>query len=190
MEAHETLHRAITQAERVVAKIDDDDLTRPTPCTDFDVKALLNHLVASTDGLAKAAAGEKWDMATYGQDVLGDDPKGAFSRAATNLREATPDPSSLDRTWNMPFGESPGHQGVGIAIMELAQHSWDLARATDQADDAGTFDDEVSESALDLARTFMPPNDKRSPESFGPTVDVADDAPVHDQLAAFLGRTP
>jgi uncharacterized protein (TIGR03086 family) len=190
MDAHETLHQAIAQAERIADRIGDDDLARPTPCADFDVRALLNHLVASTEGLADAASGEQWDTSTYGQDLVGDDPKGAFRRATTKLRDATADPSALERTWAMPFGPSPGAQGAGIGIMELAQHAWDLAKATGQADDPGAFDDDVSRMALDLGRKFMPPDDQRPAEAFGPTVDVPDDAPLHDQLAGFLGRQP
>ena len=188
MEPTTALHRAIDQTSTIVAAIDPDQFGRSTPCDDFDVKSLLNHTVASVQGLANAASGTPWDLAAYGRDVLGDDAKQSFATEAERLRDATPeDGDTLERNWNMPFGETPGAQAIAIGIMEITQHGWDLARATGQQPD---FDDELSETALELARKNMPPDDKRTPDSFGPSVEIADDAPAHDRLAAFLGRRP
>jgi uncharacterized protein (TIGR03086 family) len=188
MEPTTALHRALDQTSAIVAGIDDGQLGLPTPCADFDVRALLNHTVASLDGLADAATGSTWDLTAYGRDVLGDDPKGTFLRAAERLREATPsDGDTLERTWNMPFGETPGSRSIAIAILGVTQHGWDVAKATGQQPD---YDEELAEAALELAHQNMPPADQRTPESFGPPVPVADDAPAHDRLAAFLGWTP
>ena len=189
MEPTEALHRAIDQAQRIVANIEPSQLGDPTPCTDFDVKGLLNHLVASVQGLADAASGQKWDLGAYGRDVLGDDPSGAFDTAADRLRAAVPGPSALEQEWAMPFGDSPGAQSIGIGIMEVAQHGWDLAKATGQ-DDPANFDDELSVTALELAQQNMPPDDQRPEGQFGPSVPVPEDAPPHDRLAGFMGRTP
>ena len=187
MEPTTALHRALEQTSAVVANIDDGQLGLPTPCADFDVRALLNHTVASIGGLANAANGETWDMATYGRDLLGDDARGTFQRAVERLREATSGADTLERRWEMPFGQSPGSQAIAIAILEVTQHGWDLARATGQSP---TFDDELSEAALELARQNLPPDDQRPPQAFGPSVPIDDGAPAHDRLAAFLGRTP
>jgi uncharacterized protein (TIGR03086 family) len=187
MEPIEALHRALDQADRIVDQIDPSQYDRPTPCTDFDVKTLLNHTVASVRGLADAASGQTWDMGLYGQDLLGDDAAGAFHRAAAALREAAPDAPSLDRPWAMPSGELPGRQAIAIGIMEVAQHGWDLARATGQSP---AFDDGVSETALELARKNLPPDDQRPEGAFKPSVPIDDSAAPHDRLAAFMGRTP
>ena len=188
MEPTTALHRAIDQTSTIVAAIGDDQYGRPTPCDEFDVRALLNHTVASVQGLADAASGTTWDMTAYGRDVLGDDPKQAFADAADHLRQAAPQGGdTLERNWNMPFGETPGATAIAIAIMEVTQHGWDLAKATGQPPD---FDDELAETALELARQNMPPDDQRPAQTFGPPVPVADDAPAPDRLAAFMGRTP
>ena len=61
----------------------DADASKPDyKVADFDLRALLNHTVASLDGLADAATGSTWDLTAYGRDVLGDDPRGTFLRAA------------------------------------------------------------------------------------------------------------
>ena len=188
MEPTTALHRALDQTSTIVAAISDDQYGQSTPCDEFDVKALLNHFVASVQGLADAASGTTWDMGAYGRDVLGDDPKQTFADAADRLRQAAPqDPGTLERNWNMPFGETPGAQAIAIAIMEITQHGWDLAKATGQQPD---FDDELAEATLELARQNMPPDDQRPEGTFGPPVPVADDAPATDRLAAFMGRTP
>jgi uncharacterized protein (TIGR03086 family) len=187
MEPTDALRRALDQSERIVESIDPTQLDRPTPCTEFDVKALLNHTVASVQGLANAASGETWDMATYGHDLLGDDPVGAFKAAAAALRSATSGDDTLTREWAMPFGPTPGERAIAIGIMEVTQHGWDLAKATAPAP---AFDEDLAAAALEVAKANMPPDDQRPAETFGPSVPVADDAPASDRLAAFLGRTP
>ena len=187
MEPTAALHRAIDQITEIVVAIPPDRYDRSTPCEDFDVEALLNHTVASMQGLAEAAQGRTWDMGSYGRDNLGDDPAGALRAAGDSLREATTGDDVLERPWAMPSGDSPGAQAIAIGIMEVSQHAWDLAKATGQDVD---FDDEVWEHALELAKQNLPPDDQRPAAAFGPSVPVAEDAPAADRLAAFMGRTP
>lgn len=187
MEPDQALHRALDQIERIAGGIRPDQLERPTPCTEFDVRALLNHTTASLQGLADAASGRTWDMGTYGRDLLGDDPIGSFTTGVRALRAAASPDDVLERMWSMPFGDTPGRQAIAIAIMEVAQHGWDLARATDQD---VVFDDELAETALELAKANMPPDDQRPEGTFGPPVPVPDDAAAADRLAGFMGRTP
>jgi uncharacterized protein (TIGR03086 family) len=187
MEPTEALHRALTEITRISDGIVRDDLAHSTPCEDFDVKALLNHTVASMQGLAEAASGRPWDMSAYGRDVLDDDPKEAVRSAAAALRDATSAADILERPWAMPGGDRPGAQAIAIGIMEVAQHGWDLARATGQQP---ALDPAVSELALELARQNLPPDDERPPAAFARSVPVGDDAPAHDRLAAFMGRQP
>ena len=87
----------------------------------------------------------------------------------------------------MPSGEMPGEQAIAIPIIEVAQHGWDLARATKQP---MSLDDAMAEEVLGIAKEYMPPDDQRPAEMFGPSVPVSKDAPPADRLAAFLGRTP
>ncbi len=187
MDNLDALHRGLDQMERIVRAISPTQYDRPTPCTDFDIRALLNHTVASLAGLASAATGETWDMTAYERDVLGDDPGSAFAEGVSALRRATVDGGSLERDWAMPFGPTPGEQAIAIGIIEVTQHGWDLAEAAGQD---GPFDEELAEAALVLAHANMPPDDDRPAGTFGHSVPVPDDAPARDRLAGFLGRTP
>jgi uncharacterized protein (TIGR03086 family) len=92
MERTGALHRALDQTEAIVDATTPEQLSCPTPCSQFDLRDLLNHTVASVQGLADAASRRGWDMSIYTQDALGKDPYGAFNAAAAQLREATASP--------------------------------------------------------------------------------------------------
>jgi uncharacterized protein (TIGR03086 family) len=90
----------------------------------------------------------------------------------------------IDATWNMPFGPVPGVAAVGFATLEVAQHGWDVAKATGQQAD---FDPQVTDVAMAAAQA-APAELVRSPGVFGPEADCPESAPLADRLAAFMGR--
>lgn len=180
-----TLSRAVDQAAPLIAGVSADQMSGSTPCAEFDVRALLNHLVIGIEMFATAAAGDPpADPATWQRDAVGDDPAGAYGAAADKLKTALTDPGVADRTWVLPFGEMPGAVAAGIATLEVLQHGWDVARATGQKVE---FDAELTQAGLDTAKA-APAEMLRQPGVFGPESHCADDAPLSDQLAAFLGR--
>ena len=176
--------RAIDQTGRIVAGVKPDQLGLATPCADWDVRALLNHTVGAAQMFHDAAQGKPFEMARFATDLIGDDPAAAYDQAAAQLRGAVGKPGVLDQTWTMPFGTVPGAIAIAIATVEAEQHGWDVAKATAQLVD---FDPELAEAALANAR-MMPPDQARQPGVFGPEVSCSAGAPVHDSLAAFLGR--
>ncbi len=87
----------------------------------------------------------------------------------------------------LPFGTMPGSVVIGMATTDAFVHGWDLASATGQSTD---LDPALSAALLERSKTFIQPS-FRGPDGtapFGPAVDVADSAPMADQLAGFLGR--
>jgi uncharacterized protein (TIGR03086 family) len=84
----------------------------------------------------------------------------------------------------MPFGEVPGAIGAAFSTVEVHQHGWDVAKATGQQ---FAFDPELAEAAMATAQ-LMPADQVRQPGVFANAVDCAPSLPVHDRLAAFLGR--
>jgi uncharacterized protein (TIGR03086 family) len=174
---------ALDQARGIVKGVKADQMGDPTPCSEFDVKALLNHLTAAITAVSGAAKGGELDMSIFGQDLVGDDPSGAFDKAASAAKAAVT-PDVLGQIVNMPFGAVPGAVAVSVATLEALQHGWDVAKATGQ--NAG-MDPALSEAGIELAKQF-PADLVRSPGVYGPEVECAADAPAHDRLAAFLGR--
>jgi uncharacterized protein (TIGR03086 family) len=180
----ELLDRALAQAGAVIAGVRPaEQAALPTPCSDWDVRALVNHLVQDVQQFTASAAGGSWQPAEG--DRIGDDWVGAYREAADSLLEAWRRPGALDQTVRLPFGEFPASWRVGQQTADLAVHAWDLARATGQSTD---LDPEVGRAALDWARENLRAEFRG--DSFGPEVAVADDAPLYDRLAGFFGRDP
>jgi len=186
MEPISVLKKAVDQGGAIVNGVKPDQLDKPSTCSDWDVRGLLNHLVAAVQLFAVGAEGSPLDFESFGKDHLGDDPGAAYVAAAKQLHDAVDKPGVMDHNWMMPFGEVPAMVGAGFSTVEIFAHSWDVAHSTGQA---YPFDDEVSEMALNVAK-MAPAEQIRQPGVFGPEVECGSDVPLADRVAAFLGRTP
>jgi uncharacterized protein (TIGR03086 family) len=182
------LSRALDQTADVIAGVRPEQAALPTPCRSWDVRALVGHVVDEVNQFALVTAGGKREVPA--PDALGDDWHGDFREAADALLTAWRQPGSLDRTQRLPMGEVTAIWTVGQQITELAVHSWDIAKATGQSTD---LDPEVGRQALQWGHEHLRP-EFRGDESIGyqiaPEVEVPDDAPLYDRLAAFGGRDP
>jgi uncharacterized protein (TIGR03086 family) len=185
MDPIERIEKATALAGEKVAQVKPEDLDKSTPCAEFDVRALLNHLIGGLDMLKTAADGGK--AAPPGEDVVGDgtDLGERYASRRTALLESIRGEGVLDRTWEMPFGSMPGSMMAGIAFMEHLTHAWDVAKATGQ--DTSLPDDVVNE-CLEL----VTPMDAmiRMPGVCGPAIEVPADASPTDKLVGFMGRQP
>lgn len=121
------LERATAGAGAIVAGIAPSQWAAPTPCAGLDVRALVNHLV--TGNLYFTSLVSQAPRPDRDADQLGDDPLGAFGRAAAELRAAYARPGVLGEMYTGPFGPAPGVALVCIRITEHLGHGWDLARA-------------------------------------------------------------
>ena len=184
MDPIDVFNRAVDQTGRIVSSVQGEQLGDGTPCDDWDVKTLLNHTISVVLMFDDAARGKEFDGSRFGTDVVGADASASYKKAADKLHEAVGKPGVLDATWNMPFGAVPGNAAVGFATLELAQHGWDVAKATGQQAD---FDPEVTEVAMAAAQA-APADLVRNPGVFGPESNCPESAPLHDRLASFLGR--
>ena len=185
------LERALDETARLVGGVRPDQMNLPTPCSDWDVRALLAHLIGGNIRWAAQARGEPMQHGPArggepGTDLLGDDPPGAYRRSAAELKAAWQDPALLDRPFELPIGILPGRAVVNLRLMETVAHGWDLAKATGQEP---AFDPDVVQAAAQFAHSTLPV-DRPPAMPFAPPVPVADDLPELDRLAAFLGRTP
>jgi uncharacterized protein (TIGR03086 family) len=182
--------RVIGETSRVVGGIDPAQLDDPTPCGEWTVRDVLNHITGGADIFAIAAtdgtvADETLVALTTG-DNLGDDYKQSFDAAASRALDAFAPPGTLDKVIALPFGEMPAGVALNIAIFDVTTHAWDLAKATGQSTE---LDAEVLAAAYELAQGMLS-DDFRASGAFGAEVTVGDDAPIQDRLAAFTGRVP
>ncbi len=177
--------RANAAFAQVLGEIPADRFGDPTPCTDWDIRALVNHLTELHRGAAAAFGGA--DPSTLGPAAADTDPRAAFAAALRDAQSAFRAPGALDRTYPMPWGESPGRMVVRILALDAAVHTWDLARAAGRP---CPLDPSACEAVLAFGTGMMKP-EFRTPESgFGPEVAIAGDAPACDRMAAFFGRQP
>jgi uncharacterized protein (TIGR03086 family) len=162
-------------------------MTLPTTCPEWDVRAMLNHFIATCYTFADRVDGNEPDVGGESPDFAGDDPAGAWKVASEKVVAAWLQPGALDRTLMLPIGEVPAQIGLGIHFNEVLAHTWDLAQATGQHPD---YDPELYAAALAFAEMGLS-DDLRGPGGpFGARVDVSANAPAHERLAAFLGRQP
>ncbi len=178
----EQLSVAAEVASQVIDAITDDQWSRPTPCGDWTVRDLVEHVVAGNAGFTAALSEQPTapgPTAERSGNLASD-----YGRSVRALLDAFRQPGVLEKVVGVPFGTVPGVIALHLRITELLVHGWDLARATGQA---VTFPEDLAEQELAFTRLALadiPPG--RSP--FGPPEPVADDAPAIDRLAACLGR--
>jgi len=176
------LSTALDAAGELVAGITPEQWSGPTPCTGWDVRALVTHL---SDGnhlfataLSDGASAPDADRGGNGDLVA------AYRDSAEAVVAAFRRPGALERTVEVPFGTVPGAVALHLRLTEVLVHGWDLAQATGQV---GAFDEDLAEQELAFTREALgavPPG--RSP--FAPPTPAPDTAPALDRLAACLGR--
>lgn len=172
--------------ERVHA-VPDDGWHGSTPCTDWDVRTLVNHLVNEARWMAPLLAGKTIDEVgdALDGDLLGDDPKAAWGAAAAEAKAAVAEPGAAERTVHLSFGDTQGSDYIAQVLGDHVIHTWDLARAVG-ADER--LDPELV--ALVLAGLAPQVEEWRSAGIFGDRVEVADDADAQTRLLALTGRRP
>ncbi len=168
-----------------VEAIQDDQWHLPTPCSEWDVRTLVNHMVAENRWTAPLFAGQT--IAEVGDrfdgDLLGDDPKGAWADSAAEAVTAVHGEGAMDRIVHLSFGDLPGREYTMQLFADLLIHGWDLARAIG-ADDR--LDPELVDAC---AAWFAAVEDAyRSGGSVGPRVEVGPHADAQTRLLAAFGR--
>ncbi|MFF0141963.1 TIGR03086 family metal-binding protein [Streptomyces sp. NPDC005227] len=183
----ELLDISVARAVPVVVALTDADLDRPTPCAEYDVKGLLNHLLHVVVEFQKLAAKEESDFTKTPDRVgSGSDWRERFATEARALAAAWSRPGAEDGltgAMNMPA------RLVGsMALLDVTVHAWDLAQATGQQypDDA---DLTLVVAHLDLTVAELGET-ARSMGMFGTALDVPADAPPLVRLIAATGRDP
>ena len=182
------LARASDEVERFLLAVRAEDLNLPTPCTGYDVRGLLAHLVAVQRRTAHVARGGHFADTPQQVEGIADDAWArAWADARADAEGAWADDAVLTRTLHLPWGQAPG-AAAGLAyVQELTTHAGDLAAGLGRT---GELDDELAAGVLQGARRFLPAEPRGGQVPFGPVVDVPDTAPAWARLAGWTGRTP
>jgi uncharacterized protein (TIGR03086 family) len=191
MDMFPAFEHAVASTDEIVKAVPVGQLDAPTPCTEWDVRTLLNHVIG-TLWLAEGLFGDqapRYPMAPGGlpqADLAGGDPAAAYAEAAAAALAAARAGDALTRVHVTPLGEMPGPALAGFTTLDILVHGWDLATATGQPAD---LDGRLAAHALGFAEQALATPESRAGR-IGPAMPVAADAPLTERLVAFLGRRP
>ncbi len=184
MDIIELHDHALAATTTIVANVDAAHFANATPCDEFDVRALLNHMVGGNYRFVRIAAGEPGDSVPATGDFVHDDALPPYRASAEALSEAWRDPARLEKTVHLPFGEFPGAFALGVHTVETIVHGWDLAKATGQPTELDPeLHDVAWQNSKDIDESFRGPG-----RPFGPAVKPPSGASDTEKLMAWLGR--
>jgi uncharacterized protein (TIGR03086 family) len=168
-----------------VHKIKNDQWTASTPCTDWDVRALVKHLVYESLWVPPMLEGKtiKEVGDAYEGDILGDDPVGAWDKADDSARAAVTGLSSLESVTHLSFGDVPAKEYLMQMLFDLHIHGWDLR--TGIGDDT-PMDDGLTEYLYPWAEKTM--KMYRAGGVVGPQPPIPDNASMQTKILAQAGR--
>ncbi|MER5441345.1 TIGR03086 family metal-binding protein [Streptomyces sp. NPDC002790] len=177
------LAAAVSRAVPVVAGIGDKALDAPTPCANYDVRALANHLFHVVVEFQKLAVKQDSDFTAPPDYVAEADWRERFAREAQALVEAWSTPGAEEGTTGAL--NMPARTVGGMALLDLTAHAWDLARATGQEYGA---DPAVVSELTAVVEQLAPTG--REMGAFGAAVPVGADADPLARMLAATGRDP
>ncbi|MER7461347.1 TIGR03086 family metal-binding protein [Streptomyces sp. NPDC097981] len=169
-----------------VRAVEDGQWGAPTPCTEWTVRDLVNHVTGEqlwippmvTDGRTVEEIGD-----AFSGDVLGDDPAGAWEQAAADAHAAFTAPGALDRTVRLSYGPALGRAYCAELTADCVVHAWDLSRAIG-ADDR--LPDGLVAFALDEVTPYA--DGLAAGGMFAEPLEVPADANAQTRLLALVGR--
>jgi uncharacterized protein (TIGR03086 family) len=176
------LERADDQLRRIISRVSPGQGGLPTPCSDFDLRGLLNHIVYDVQTFTAMISGSQ--RGSPDVDLLGEDWLAAYGSSA-DLLLSTWRSRGTGGTFTSRMGELPATWALGQHTSDLVVHAWDVARATGSTQE---LDPALAEAALAWGRENLKPEFRG--QAFGAEIAVSENAPVYDRLAGFFGRNP
>ena len=181
------MEASIAQTRPIVAAIEPDQYDLPTPCPEWDVRGLLNHLLGvfvMWEGLPAGAP----DLTALSTQHINGEALAAYDRLAGAALTAWQADGVVENPVSFPGHDLPGPFAARMLLGDVVLHGWDLAQATGQDVE---WNEEIATDLLEWhqqAQETFPP-DLRA-QVFGPDVQCADDADAMTQLVAVSGRNP
>jgi uncharacterized protein (TIGR03086 family) len=176
------VHRqALAATAVIVAAITPDQLDAPTPCEDYDVRGLLQHLVSGNYWVAPLVEGKTIDEVG---DAL-DRPFSVedYDPSAEQANAAFSGPGAMQKPVAVSYGPVPAEVYAGHRLIDVLIHGWDLAKATGQDT---TLDPELVDACFEVINPQI--DLLKGSGMFGTAVEVPPDADPQTKLLATLGR--
>ncbi|MFP5297816.1 MAG: TIGR03086 family metal-binding protein [Actinomycetota bacterium] len=179
--------RSVAGFDRLVQQVEPDQWDAPTPCTEWSVRDLVNHVVNENLWTPELLAGRTLEEVgdRFDGDVLGSDPLASWKASADAAVQAVQAVGDLEMMVNVSWGQIPASEYISQLTLDHTVHGWDLARGIggdDEIDpELAVFGWEYSDARRDLIT---------GSGVFGRPIDVAEGADAQTKLLALLGRRP
>ena len=187
MNVPDIFERSVEEFGRRVRTITDDQWDNATPCTEWSVRDLVNHVVVEDLWAPGLLEGKTIDEIggndAFGGDRLGDDPKKAWDEAAGAALAAVHRDGAMEVTTHLSFGDFPGSFYVQQLLADHVIHAWDLAKGIGGEDD---LDDELVRYVYEGLKPYA--DSLSDGGSFDRPISVPEDADIETKLLALAGR--
>ena len=180
MDGVEQLDEVVPLLRQVVSGLTPEQREAPTPCTNFTVTGVLEHMIGGATAFAPGFRG----AAAVAPPVEGDVVQ-RWLAAMEELMDAVHSPGAQERTLTTPFGEQSGATFVRYVAFNGLMHGWDLSTATGQ----GYAPRDELVVAVDAFARELLGSAMRDGDTFADEQPFPADASPLERLAAFSGRT-
>ena len=177
--------QAMARTSAIIDRIRADQWQDRTPCTEWTVRQVTNHIVGENlwacelfEGRTIAEVGDRLDG-----DLAGDDPAAAYRASVDRASRTVSAPGAMDTVCHLSFGDYSGGDYAGQLFVDALVHGWDLAKATRQDT---RLDPRLVEACLPIAEQIA--SLFRGVGAFGEPVPVGADADPQTRLLALVGR--
>jgi uncharacterized protein (TIGR03086 family) len=177
--------RAMASTQRYIGAVREGQWHAPTPCSEWDVMQIANHVIGENLWAAELLGGKTIEQVgnRLDGDLTRDDPIRAYENSVAAARAAANAPGAMDGTCHLSFGDFSGADYSTQLFMDLLVHGWDIAKATGQDT---RLDPELVAACLPIAQQLT--SQWRSAGVFGEDLPVATDSDPQTRLLALSGR--
>ena len=189
MEPIEQLSVIVPVLSDLVDQIEPSQLGNSTPCSNFNVEGVIDHMIGLATSFVPLLRGEAPTedptSASPASSSPGEVPAAAFRLAMDNLLAAVGSEGAMERTIASPFGDVPGSVFSRFVAFDGLIHGWDLAVGSSQE---YSIDVDVVSAVDGFARGAISP-EMRDGDTFAQETSVPDGASLLEALVAFSGRS-
>lgn len=171
--------RAIDATGSIISGLTDDQLDLPTPCSEWTVRDVIEHLVTNATKHVASITGTRIEAPDG-------DPGERFQAVSTHLTATLSTPGALEVPVDLgEYGTFDGPVAIRVHFIDVLVHGWDIGQALGGI----TLDEELARPALRIAERYPDTEPTRGPgRAFAARQPVPDDAPTDLRLVATLGR--
>lgn len=176
--------RAAALFGEVLQQVGDDQWAQPTPCEEWDVRAVSAHVVVGDSQVPAIVNGGGADLVAYtNPSILGPNPLATWRGTVLAAFEALRAVGDLSIERPHPLGMMPLAQVVSYRITDALVHAWDIGQAIGVESE---LPDELAEHCLDF--WFPVATQLERSGYFAAPSEPASDATPGERLLALLGR--